>query len=151
MQDVHTEHWQQRKCKECSSLFFYEVKNIENRDAWFLAELCKVKKGMEKTSESSSKQSLLDLCHVCISSRRKDYHFQWMVVYLFCRKTWFPGTSELKFLRIAWGQSAQIHGSLGQMAPDSQEQYVFSRKMGPKHGSPRQPKFPRENMVLWSK
>jgi hypothetical protein len=94
---------------------------------------------------------LLDLCHVCISSRRKDYHFQWMVVYLFCRKTWFPGTSELKFLRIAWGQSAQIHGSLGQMAPDSQEQYVFSRKMGPKHGSPRQPKFPRENMVLWSK
>ncbi len=84
-----------------------------------------------------------DLCHECISSRRKDNHFQWMVVYLFCRKTWFPGTNELKFLRIAWGRSAQIHGSLGQMAPDSQEQYVFSRKMGSKHGSPRQPKFPR--------
>jgi hypothetical protein len=48
MQDVRTEHWQQRKCTECSSLFFEELKNIENRDAWFLAELCKVKKGVEK-------------------------------------------------------------------------------------------------------
>jgi hypothetical protein len=48
MQDVRTEHWQQRKCTECSSLFFKEQKNIENRDAWFLAEPSKAKKGVQK-------------------------------------------------------------------------------------------------------
>jgi hypothetical protein len=28
--------------------FWEELKNIENRDAWFLAELCKAKKGVQK-------------------------------------------------------------------------------------------------------
>jgi hypothetical protein len=59
MQDVHTEHWQPRKCTECSSLFFEELKNIGNGDAWFLAELCKAKKVCKKTSETSAGQSLL--------------------------------------------------------------------------------------------
>jgi inosine/xanthosine triphosphate pyrophosphatase family protein len=28
--------------------YFEELKNIENRDAWFLAELCKATKGVQK-------------------------------------------------------------------------------------------------------
>jgi hypothetical protein len=30
------------------SVFFEELKNIENRVAWFLAELCKAEKGVHK-------------------------------------------------------------------------------------------------------
>jgi hypothetical protein len=35
------------------------LKNIQNQVAWFLAELCKAKKGVQKTSETSAKQSSL--------------------------------------------------------------------------------------------
>jgi hypothetical protein len=39
--------------------FFEELKNIENRVAWFLAELCKAEKGVQKnTSETSAGQRL---------------------------------------------------------------------------------------------
>jgi hypothetical protein len=50
MQNVRAEvraRWQRRTCTKCSSLFFEELKNIENRVAWFLAELCKAKKGVK--------------------------------------------------------------------------------------------------------
>jgi hypothetical protein len=32
----------------CYSLFIKELKNIENRVAWFLAELCNAEKGVQK-------------------------------------------------------------------------------------------------------
>jgi hypothetical protein len=48
------------------------------------------------------------------------------------------GANQPKFM-VPWGKWPQILKS-----------NMFSQ-MGPKHGSPRQPKFPRENMVLWSK
>ncbi len=42
------------------TLFFEELKNIENRVAWFLAEVCKAEKGVQKdTSETSAGQSSL--------------------------------------------------------------------------------------------
>jgi hypothetical protein len=45
--EVRAERWQRRPYTKCSSLFFQELKNIENRVAWFVAELCKAKKGLK--------------------------------------------------------------------------------------------------------
>ncbi len=49
------------------------------------------------------------------------------------------GQMSSRFLGLLGGQSAQIHASLGQLAPDSQEQYVFSQGRWV------------QNMVFWSK
>jgi len=42
------EHCGNEDQQEERSSFLEEVKNIENRVAWFLAELCKGEKGMQK-------------------------------------------------------------------------------------------------------
>jgi hypothetical protein len=45
--NICPEHWQWRTAELFCSLF-EELKNIENRVAWFLAELCKAKQGVQK-------------------------------------------------------------------------------------------------------
>jgi hypothetical protein len=39
--------------------FLEELKNIENRVAWFLAELCKAKKGVQKDKRKQRRTELV--------------------------------------------------------------------------------------------
>jgi hypothetical protein len=39
--------------------FFEEMKNIENRVAWFLAELCKAEKGVQKHKRNQRQTELV--------------------------------------------------------------------------------------------
>jgi hypothetical protein len=41
---------------------FEELKNIENRVAWFLAELCKAKKGVQKDKRNQRQTKLVRGC-----------------------------------------------------------------------------------------
>jgi hypothetical protein len=41
-------HLSRRLAIKGSFFTFFELKNIENRVAWFLAELCKAKKSVQK-------------------------------------------------------------------------------------------------------
>jgi hypothetical protein len=47
-----------------SSVVFEELKNIENRVAWFLAELCKAEKGVQKDKRNRTEvvRGCLGLC-----------------------------------------------------------------------------------------
>jgi hypothetical protein len=47
LQNMFPEHWQWKNNRMFFT-FFEELKNIENRVAWFLAELCKAEKGVQK-------------------------------------------------------------------------------------------------------
>jgi len=47
LQNIFPEYWQWKNNRMFFT-FFEELKNIENRVAWFLAELCKAKKGVQK-------------------------------------------------------------------------------------------------------
>jgi hypothetical protein len=42
--------------------FFEELKNIENRVAWFLAELCKAKKSVQKDRANQHRTELVRGC-----------------------------------------------------------------------------------------
>ncbi len=58
MQNLCSEHWQCVTTK-CSLLLFEELKNIENRVAWFLAELCKAEKGVQKDKRNQRRTELV--------------------------------------------------------------------------------------------
>jgi hypothetical protein len=48
MQNMCPKHWQLKIRQNVLHLFFEELKNIGNRVAWFLSELCKAEKGVSK-------------------------------------------------------------------------------------------------------
>jgi hypothetical protein len=41
--------------------FFEDLKNVENRVAWFLAELCKAEKGVQKDKRNQRRTELVSV------------------------------------------------------------------------------------------
>jgi hypothetical protein len=57
------DHWQRRTTEIVhSSVVFEELKNIENWVAWFLAELCKAEKGVQKDKRNQSRTEVVRGC-----------------------------------------------------------------------------------------
>jgi hypothetical protein len=57
MQNMCPKHWQRT-----FYIFFEEPKNIENRVALFLAELCKAEKGVQKDKRNQRRTELVRGC-----------------------------------------------------------------------------------------
>jgi hypothetical protein len=66
--------------------FFAFWKNIENRVAWFLAELCKAEKGVQKEKRN---QRRAELARGCLAPRTVNQHPPAHTIH------WMPVTTQL--------------------------------------------------------